>query len=144
MKKTASYFFTLAICISFSNCVINHGHKSGSSAYSETNLGDGSFSVRFQGKKNTSADKASDFCMLRCAQLARENNYDYFKLVQSPGDSMVNAASRSQSTKTVKFLKEKPEGDNVYETTTVLETLSAKYHIKIKDPGGSIHSSPWE
>lgn len=143
MKQTSILLSFLATGLLFSACS-RHGHKSAQSNYAETNLGNGSYSVEYKGGKHTNATKASDLCLYRCAQLAKENSYDYFTISQSQSDSIINATQPANNSKTVKFVREKTDGDNAYESNMVIQTIGAKYHLKINEADGSIHSSPWE
>jgi hypothetical protein len=41
------------------------------------------FQVRFAGNAYTSRERAADFCLLRCAELAQQHGYAYFIVVDS-------------------------------------------------------------
>ncbi|MEZ5499086.1 MAG: hypothetical protein R3E77_06620 [Steroidobacteraceae bacterium] len=51
--------------------------------YKEIRLGDNVFQVSFQGNAYIGAQKVKDFTLLRSAELAQENGFDYFAIVDS-------------------------------------------------------------
>ncbi len=51
--------------------------------FSETQLGENVFKVTFKGNSFTSRERASDFTLLRSAELALEKGYKYFIIVDS-------------------------------------------------------------
>lgn len=51
--------------------------------YSETQLRENIFEVSFRGNAYTSRERASDFSLLRSAEVALENSYRYFVIVDS-------------------------------------------------------------
>lgn len=50
----------------------------GGGGYSETQLSEDIYKVNFKGNGYTSAEQASDFSLLRCAELSIANNFKYF------------------------------------------------------------------
>lgn len=52
-----------------------------SRGYSEIQLDSNSFQVSFSGNGKTSDERASDFCLLRCAELSLSNDFQYFSIV---------------------------------------------------------------
>jgi len=136
MKKVIHITLALTICISIFGCATKYKHKGIKGGYSETKLGDDTYSVRFQGNGYCSADKAGDFCLLRCADLTRENGYKYFKVVQSEERALAESqygtttSEKSRNHNTIKLYKDKPEGDNVYEAKVIIKSIKEKYHVK--------------
>jgi len=51
--------------------------------YSEVRLDENVFTVRFKGNGYTRPERAADFCLLRCAELALANGYSYFIITDS-------------------------------------------------------------
>ena len=49
--------------------------------FNEIRLSDNSFRVTFNGNAHTPSDKASNYCLLRCAELCLENGYKHFVLI---------------------------------------------------------------
>ena len=51
--------------------------------YSETQLAENIFTVTFKGNGYTSRERASNFTLLRCAEIAIENGYGYFFIIDA-------------------------------------------------------------
>lgn len=71
--------------------------------YSETVLGESIFSVNFRGNGYTSLEKAQDFCLLRCAEVALDNGFTHFIIVDSGGyeqNALVSMPTTSSTTGT--------------------------------------------
>jgi hypothetical protein len=51
--------------------------------FSETQLDENVFRVSFRGNEYTRPERAADFSLLRAAELARNNGYSYFVIVDS-------------------------------------------------------------
>lgn len=64
-------------------CATDYKSQSFRGGYSEVRLDANVFTVRFAGNAYTSPEKAADFCLLRCAELALANGYPYFIIVDS-------------------------------------------------------------
>jgi len=64
-------------------CATDYKSESFRGGYSEVRLDENVFTVRFAGNAYTSPEKAADFCLLRCAELARANGYSYFIVIDS-------------------------------------------------------------
>lgn len=54
--------------------------------YSETKLDENIWVVSFRGNGYTKAERATDFALLRCAELALQNDYEYFTVVEANSD----------------------------------------------------------
>jgi len=65
--------------------------------YSETRLDEHIFRVNFRGNGYTSAERAADFCMLRCAELTRGHECRYFIILEG-GDSVSYSTYTTPST----------------------------------------------
>src|ERR1700687_6234016 len=64
-------------------CATDYKSQSFRGGYSEVRLDENVFNVRFAGNAYTSPEKAADFCLLRCAEIAIANGYSYFFIVDS-------------------------------------------------------------
>lgn len=64
-------------------CATAYQQKSYSGGYSETQLGENIFQVSFRGNGYTSRERASDFSLLRSAEVALEHGFRYFVIVES-------------------------------------------------------------
>lgn len=49
--------------------------------FSETQLSENVFKVSFRGNGYTSMERAEDFVLFRCAELSKQNGYNYFVIV---------------------------------------------------------------
>ena len=77
---------TFVSCLALSilaACATGYHSKGYTGGFSETRLDENVFQVRFNGNAYTSGERASDFTLLRSAELAREHGYGYFVIVQS-------------------------------------------------------------
>lgn len=54
----------------------------GGPGYSENRLNDSSYAVRFVANQNTRLERATDYCLLRAAELAGENEAPFFVIVE--------------------------------------------------------------
>ena len=72
---------TLALCMFVAGCATGY-HVSGfTGGFEETQLNPDVYRVSFRGNAYTSMDRAADFTLLRSAELALENGYPYFVIV---------------------------------------------------------------
>ena len=51
--------------------------------FSEIQLDSNKFTISFRGNGYTSTERATDMCLLRCAELCKQNGYDYFIIADS-------------------------------------------------------------
>ena len=49
--------------------------------FKDIRLSNNSFRVTFNGNAHTTSDKASNYCLLRCAELCLEHGFNYFVLI---------------------------------------------------------------
>lgn len=80
MKNT---FLVLILAIMIGGCATMYQRVGFTGGYSETQLGENVFQVSFRGNGYTSYQRASDFSLLRSAEIALENAYNYFIIVDS-------------------------------------------------------------
>jgi len=74
-----------------SGCATSYQKQSFTGGYSEVRLGENIFQVSFRGNAYTSRERASDFSLLRSAEVAIENGYRYFIIIESEKYSKVGA-----------------------------------------------------
>ena len=118
---------------------------------SEVRLAKNAFKVSFQGNMATSMRQATDFTLLRCAELTRENGYQFFTIVselrndnefsggihtvvKASGDgayaSSVNPTYKQPSTEnTILMFAEKPDTEFAYEAKYVIDSVTQQYQI---------------
>lgn len=150
MKKRNIFIKTLIFLIGstlISSCAFTrhtgYQAKAVTGGYSETQLASDIYSVRFQGNGYTKAEIASDFCLLRCAELTIQNGYKYFTIISNKegsvgalaatnaiGNTIVIAGYPSDNN-TIKLLKDKPDTNAiVYEASFMVNSIKTKYKIK--------------
>jgi len=74
MKK----IITILALIFIAGCSTSYKSDGFNGGYSETQLDENIFQVRFRGNSITSLERAADFNMLRSAELTLESGYKYF------------------------------------------------------------------
>lgn len=73
--------------------------KSGlSGGFSETQLDENVFRVSFRGNAYSRGERAEDFALLRCAELALEHGYTHFALTDSTTESKTTSAYTAPTT----------------------------------------------
>ncbi len=77
MKKALILTMTLMI----SACATSYKTDGFTGGYSETRLDENVFTVSFKGNAMTSRERAADFTLMRSAELALENDYQYFVII---------------------------------------------------------------
>jgi len=83
MKKLLNIIIPVLVLASLSQCVTAYQATGFTGGYNETQLDSNVFVVSFKGNGYTSSTRAADFCLLRCAELCKQNGYDYFVIVDS-------------------------------------------------------------
>ena len=149
----------LALVVSFFmlvGCATSYQKKGFSGGYSETQLAENMFRVNFGGNGYTGSEQATDFALLRSAELTLEHGYKYFVLVDErqsvehhttpvqsrttghiSGDTFTANTSTSgghtfkkpSSKNTILCFKEKPEQFS-YDAKFVFQSIRTKYAIK--------------
>ena len=145
--------FTLSLFVM--GCATTYQPKSLTGGYKEVRLADNIFRVTFNGNGYTSSDRASNYCLLRCAELCIENGFKYFTLVSAVsgnssssfttpayaqttfigntgytnvyGGQTINVSKPSSSNEIICF-KDKPDGF-FYEAAYVVSSIKEKYNI---------------
>lgn len=80
----------LSAVLVLSGCATNYKSTGLSGGFSETQLAENVWSVRFKGNGYTSREKSSEFCLLRCADVCLDNGYNYFVLVDQSETAKVS------------------------------------------------------
>lgn len=87
----ARLLLVLLSSILLAACATSYQPKGFSGGYVETQLGENIFQVSFLGNGYTRSQRASDFALLRSAEIATENGFRYFIVVESGNDSSLSA-----------------------------------------------------
>ena len=73
----------IIVLVALTGCATSYQKQGFTGGFSETQLGENIFQITFKGNAYTSRERASDFTLLRSAELALENGYKYFVIVDS-------------------------------------------------------------
>lgn len=142
----------------FSGCATKYKPTGFSGGYSETQLGENVFNVSFRGNGYTSRERASDFTLLRSAELSLHNGFEYFIITNSEKYTNIHTTPKSYSTSgningssynatttqsggitfrkpsannTIVCFKEKPKiNDIIYEANFIIKSIKTKYEIR--------------
>lgn len=79
------------ICLFLAGCATPYQTQGLTGGFSETQLDQNVFRVSFRGNAYTSSERAADFTLLRSAELAIENGYGYFIIVDTEKYSQTGA-----------------------------------------------------
>ena len=86
MSRLAASVLCLTGCLTV-GCATPYQKVGATGGFSETRLDEHVARVNFRGNGYTGAERAADFCMLRCAELTLEHGCRYFTILQG-GDSV--------------------------------------------------------
>ena len=73
----------MTFIVVLTGCATAYQKQGFTGGFSETHLGENVFQVTFKGNAYTSQERASDFTLLRSAELVLENGFKYFIIVDS-------------------------------------------------------------
>jgi hypothetical protein len=90
----------LILAIMLSGCATTYQKQSFTGGYLETQLGENIFQVSFKGNGYTSRERVSDFTLLRSAEIAIDNGYRYFVIVESEKYSQTGAYTTPTTSQT--------------------------------------------
>jgi hypothetical protein len=79
MKSSMLAIFVILLCA----CATSYQPKTFTGGFSETRLAENIFQVSFRGNAYTDMERATDFTLLRSAEIALENGFRYFAIVDS-------------------------------------------------------------
>jgi hypothetical protein len=112
--------------------------------YSEKQLKENVFEVKFGGNGLTTRQRATDFALLRSAELTLEKGYNYFVIIDSQRVLRVTKESVDMSrtgttpttyhvrqptaVNTIVCFKNKPDGES-YDARAVVQSLKQKYDL---------------
>ena len=129
-------FSVLVVALLLASCATGYGQKSFfSGGFEDTQLGPDIFRISFSGNDSTSMARTKDFALLRSAELALENGYPYFVVVNEREwvvevqvDDIKGNEPRASTT--IQLLKTKDGvGGVVYDAQFLVDSLKAKYKI---------------
>jgi len=124
--------------------------------YTETQIDSNIFRVSFHANEATRADYAEDMTLLRSAEVAQNNGFSYFAIINeisrsdgieasgvassyitsptssfSIGSGISSTSSKPSTTNTIVCFKSKPENVSgiIYNTTFIIGSIGNKYHV---------------
>src|ERR1700753_3173424 len=85
--------FSLAsgVVLALSACATAYQRNGLTGGFSDTQLAENVFQVNFNGNGYTSFERASDFALLRSAELVAEHGYPFFVIVDARTDASQSA-----------------------------------------------------
>ena len=95
MRKWIILIMTIFI---MSGCATKYKSVGFSGGYSETRLGSNIFNVSFRGNGYTSRERATDFTLLRSAELCLQNGFKYFIITNSEKHTDLYTTPKSYDT----------------------------------------------
>ncbi len=125
--------------------VIGCAKRNFNGRFSSVQLSEETYQVNFTGKGFMRIQRVMDYVLIRCAELALEQDYEWFAVVDDgwiflgndkKGISRIigpNNASQPHASMTIMCYKERPDiGVLVYNARAVSKALRAKYRMKTK------------
>lgn len=95
--------------------------------YSEIQLDENVFKVSFSGNGYTSRERATDFTLLRCAEITLEKGFEYFAVIDS--DSYVSTSSHTTPTTSNTSVSAYKSGDYIYGNATTTTYGGKTYEV---------------
>lgn len=159
MKKLSMVF----ILVLLSGCATGYHPRRGTGGYSETQFAENVFKVTFKGNGYIDRETVSDYAMLRSAEVALENDFRYFVIIDAQQyskqgryttptttyGSAYNSGGYAQGSTTTyggqTFLISKPASTNTiyclkekpdgfaYEASFIVRSIKQKYKIRTKN-----------
>lgn len=106
----------LLAVILMSGCATGYQAQGFKGGFSETQLDHNVFVVTFRGNGFTSLETASDFSLLRSAELALQNGYKYFAIID--GQTYLNNSTYTTPTTSNTTANAYVSGNNIYGNAT--------------------------
>jgi len=116
----------IAAAMMFSGCATAYQKTGFSGGFSETQLGENIFQVSFKGNAFTSRERASDFNLLRSAEVALEKGFNYFIIVNS--EKYTTTYSRTTPITSHTTGSVYGTGNNIYGSVTTTTTGGQTYY----------------
>ena len=129
----------LCACLFLAACATSYGPMAWSGGYSDLQLGDNIFRVTFEGNSYLTPARASEYALLRSADVALEKGFRYFIVSESttanivPGSSGgASAGSKPTVINTILCYRTRPSdaGALVYDASAVKNGIQAKYQAE--------------
>ena len=108
-------------------CATSYQSDSFTGGYSETQLDENVFKVSFRGNGYTRRDRVSDFTLLRSAELAIQNGFNYFVVIDA--NSYTSTSTHTTPTTTNTTASAYGTGNYAYGNATSTTTGGQTYNI---------------
>lgn len=122
------YMLLVLSLVFFVGCSTKYQPQGFSGGFSETQLSPNAFNISFRGNGFTSREKASDFALLRSAELALNNGYQYFIITTS--DKYVNNSTYTTPTHYNTTFNASTYGNQTYGSAYTTSTGGQTYNIR--------------
>jgi hypothetical protein len=155
MKRASGRFALalggLAFVVTLSGCATAYQTKGSTGGFSETMLAPDTFKVQFSGNAYTSAERASDFAVLRAADKSIELGCSYFGVVNEADGASVGSVTlgsagwghggawafsntlpvvKPNTALLVKCFRERQPGINLFDAHFIDRSIRSKYGLK--------------
>lgn len=124
-----------AIAIALSACATGYHASGATGGFIERPLSPDSYVVEFQGNGFTNPQRANDFLLLRCAELALENGYSHFAIIQAEDTSKTSYAVMPTRTTTTSYGDATLWGNSLHLNGTSNTQTSGGEVVPILKPG---------
>lgn len=153
----------LAVAVSIAGCATAYQPKSFTGGFSETDLGPTSFKIAFSGNGFTSAERASDFALLRAADKSIEAGCNYFSIMNESeggstssfttstatfgrhsawGSSFTTPIFKPNSALLVRCFENQTAGTTLFDAHFIAHSIRNKYHLsEVPNRGTAVEAS---
>lgn len=88
----------ILLCALLVGCATGYRSRGFEGGYSETRLGEDVFQVSFNGNGFTSGERASDFALLRSAEVATDHGFPFFAIVEGKSGASLSTYTTPTTT----------------------------------------------
>jgi hypothetical protein len=127
--------FALTSCLS---CATEYKSLGRTGGYGETKIDENTWKVYFSVNRSTSEERASDYLLLRCAELAKENGFSYFQVSDSESNPSRTISKNGNDIETIEkptksctiyCFKDMPKTGTVYKANFIFKSIKDKYNL---------------
>ncbi|MDD5774133.1 MAG: hypothetical protein PHX78_11780, partial [bacterium] len=90
----------ILIVFTLFGCATSYRSRGFNGGYSDTQLDTNVFRVTFNGNSNTTRERVNDFTLLRCAEVALNNGFEFFIIVDSSNSATYGTYTTPATTTT--------------------------------------------
>ena len=126
----------IALVLLLQGCVTAYQKSGFSGGYSETQLDENVFIVSFRGNGYTGRERVADFTLLRSAELALENGYKYFAIINA--NSYTSHSTYTTPTTSYTTGSAYGDGNYAYGSATTTTTGGQTYNISAPSASNTI------